>query len=211
MIIVLSNLKGGVGKSTSTQNLAICYARIGYNVAIVDADANQSCVGWAKTRDKELPVVVVSALLDGPALVQEIIKINEEFDIVFVDGTPSLNATTSRIISVADLLIIPMKAGKMELEATQLFIERYHEAMENTKRDIPAYILRNEYEPWKNIWKQVDVVLHDSPIPVLNATMGRRSAYVEANGNGLGAYEYKDKKAKEEMRALTEEIDKIIT
>ena len=38
MIISVTSLKGGVGKSTITQNLAVCFAQSGYRVCIADAE-----------------------------------------------------------------------------------------------------------------------------------------------------------------------------
>jgi len=38
MIISISSLKGGVGKSTIAQNLAVCFAHQGYTVCIADAE-----------------------------------------------------------------------------------------------------------------------------------------------------------------------------
>ena len=53
MIISISTLKGGAGKSTITQNLAVCLAESGYDVCIVDADTNQSAIQWYEIRERE--------------------------------------------------------------------------------------------------------------------------------------------------------------
>ena len=57
MIISVTSLKGGVGKSTITQNLAVCFAHSGYKVCIADADTNQSALRWSSLRDADLPPV----------------------------------------------------------------------------------------------------------------------------------------------------------
>ena len=67
MIISITSLKGGVGKSTITQNLAVCFAHMGYNTCIVDADTNQSSLKWAGLRPENLPLIFVS----GQASVDE--------------------------------------------------------------------------------------------------------------------------------------------
>ena len=42
MKIGITNLKGGVGKTTLSINLAVCFAHMGYKVCIVDTDTNQN-------------------------------------------------------------------------------------------------------------------------------------------------------------------------
>ncbi|WP_461137387.1 nucleotide-binding protein, partial [Spirosoma terrae] len=55
MIISVTSLKGGVGKSTIAQNLAVCFAHSKYTVCIVDVDTNQSALRWSGLRDEDLP------------------------------------------------------------------------------------------------------------------------------------------------------------
>lgn len=43
-VIVVTSGKGGVGKTTSTANLGMSIARLGYKVALIDADIGLRCV-----------------------------------------------------------------------------------------------------------------------------------------------------------------------
>ena len=53
MIISVTSLKGGVGKSTIAQNLAVCLAHNGVNVCIADADpANENSGNWGNIRSE---------------------------------------------------------------------------------------------------------------------------------------------------------------
>ena len=55
--ILISNGKGGCGKTTIATNLAVSYANRGVNVALVDQDPQASSSYWAEQRSKELPTV----------------------------------------------------------------------------------------------------------------------------------------------------------
>ena len=55
MIIASISYKGGVGKSTVAQNLAVCFAHLNFKVVIVDTDTNQNSLSWYGARDSELP------------------------------------------------------------------------------------------------------------------------------------------------------------
>lgn len=62
-IVVVTSGKGGVGKTTTTANLGMSIARLGYKVAVVDAGALRG--GWRQRRP--LAAIVASAAsLDAP-------------------------------------------------------------------------------------------------------------------------------------------------
>lgn len=49
-VIVVTSGKGGVGKTTSTANLGMSIARLGYKVALIDADIGLRCVHGLRVR-----------------------------------------------------------------------------------------------------------------------------------------------------------------
>ena len=209
MIITITSLKGGVGKSTITQNLAVSFRLKGYSVAIVDVDENQSCLDWLTERETEEHYINVVGLPDGNALVKSLQGINNNYDIILIDGTPAIDKKTSRIMRVADLIIVPLRAGKMDLSATTIFLEKHKEAVELKGSDIPLYALLNEFNEDLIISRHVKQSIENTNIKLLNSTIRHRTAYPVSNIYGLGVVEYNDKKAKIEMNKLTDEILKI--
>ena len=210
MIISVTSLKGGVGKSTVAQNLAVCFSHSKYKVCIVDSDTNQSAIRWSGLRDETKPKVPVFGLPDGSSLAANIRALNIDYDIVLIDGTPSLSKLTSKIILLADLLIIPILPSGLDVWATEQFIERYNDACEQKESKIPAYFLLNRFKPNTNFSKEVREVLPETGIPVLSNVLKDRVAYTEAVVQGSGVFEYKDDKAKDEIANLYNEIISII-
>ncbi len=205
MIITIASLKGGVGKSTITQNLAVCFAHMGYRVAIVDADTNQSCVKWSANRPEEMPIIFTAGYLDGRELSANIRPLNQNYDIILIDGTPSLSKIASKILLVADLVIIPILPSLLDFWATQDFLERLKDAADERDKNVPAYFVINQ-NTQTNLSKEFLEVLEKTAIPVLGTTLKTRVSYREAIITGLGVFEGKDQKAKEEITHLANEV-----
>jgi chromosome partitioning protein len=210
MILSITSLKGGVGKSTVSQNLAVCFAHAGYKVCIFDVDTNQSAIHWSGLRPDNAPPIPVFGQPDGIELSKNVKLMNKEYDIVIIDGTPSLNKITSKIILLADLLLIPVLASGLDVWAAKPFLERYKDAVIEKETAIPAYFLLNQYQSHTNLAKEVKEVLEETEIPILETTIKSRTAYREAVIKGLGVVEYKDEKAKAETVALFNELTNII-
>lgn len=205
MIISITSLKGGVGKSTLSQNLAVCLAHIGYKVAIVDTDTNASSVHWSGIRPEHLPPVAVFGIADSDALSKNVKRLLADYDLVIIDGTPSLSRLVSTIIVLGDVVLIPIRPSGLDLWATEKFIEKYEQA-QALKGKVKAYFLMNQYDPNITFNRDSREVLQDLDIPTLPIAIKSRIAYVEAVVQGMGVYEYKDKKAREEMVQLTNEV-----
>lgn len=204
MKIGISNLKGGVGKTTITQNLAVALTNLKYSVAIVDTDRNQNSLSWAGCRDEELPVIFVAGGSDHEAVKMQIQQLNQKYDFVLIDGTPHLEEMTTRIILSSDILLIPILPQAYDIRTVQKFIARYNQA-KAYRENIPAYFIVNQYQEYK-AQKEVMNLLGDFGIPILDSTIRYRVAYHEAAINGVGVVEGTDEKAATEILSLTKEI-----
>ncbi|NQX78827.1 ParA family protein [Gilvibacter sp.] len=209
MIIAITNLKGGVGKSTITQNLAVCLAHMGYKVCIVDTDENQNSMSWNGARDEDLPNITVVGAVEQKGFSKAVKSLHQDYEIVLVDGTPSLSAMTTSIIVNANLIIIPLRPSAQDFRTMDKFLSRYNDAV-GMKGEIPAYFLLNEYDERKIIHRGIKTTLEETyDIPFLKIQIGSRTIYNEASVEGLGVYEAtgdNTDKARQEMINLTNEV-----
>ena len=207
MKIGITNLKGGVGKTTLSINLAVCFAHMGYTVCIVDTDTNQNSMSWFGAREATDTKINVIGNTDPKALTKTVELLNQQHDIIIIDGTPNLSEMNTRIILSADLLLIPTRPGAHDIRAMQEFIQRLDQVRE-MKDKIAAYFVMNEYDERINLHKMVYDSLRESfkEIPVLKTMLKSRTAYGEANVSGTGVYEAGDPKAKGELVHLTKEL-----
>jgi len=206
MKIGITNLKGGVGKSTITQNLAVCLAHLSYKVVIVDTDTNQNSLAWYGARDSDLPNINVVGVSDSEALSKSIENLHQDYDIVLIDGTPNLSKMVTRIILTSDILLLPIRPSAQDFRTMEEFLDRYERAKE-FRGEIPAFFVLNEYSKQKKVHDGIFKMLKSSfEIPVLKTKINSRVAYTEVGITGQGVYEYTDKKAKLEMISLTKEV-----
>ena len=208
MKIGVTNLKGGVGKTTISQNLAVGLAHIGYKVCIVDTDRNQNSLAWVGERSDDLPNLLAVGLTDSKSLNKMVDQLDKDHDFIIIDGTPSLSEMSTRIILASDLLLIPILPSGHDIRSMQLFFERYEQAKE-FRDDIPAYFFLNQFSDKVKLHQSTVDLLKDFGIGMLKTKFRRRIAYAETSITGQGVYEYSDPKAKEEVVSLTKEVLKI--
>lgn len=209
MIVSVTSLKGGVGKSTISQNLAVCFTHMGYKVAIIDTDTNASSVHWSGIREEEMPSITVMGLTDNNALRKNIREIEDNYDIVVIDGTPSMSKLVSTIMVLGDIVLIPIRPSGFDIWATEKFLEKYEQASA-LKEDIKAFFILNEFNPKINLNSSIKDALDEFEIKPLQTTLRHRIAYEEVCVMGKGVYEYKDPKAKKEVIDLTNEVLNIL-
>jgi chromosome partitioning protein len=110
MNLVVSNVKGGVGKTTTAVYLAAVAARRGRDpVVLVDADPQGSTAEWYDTD----PIEGVE-LIEGPS-VRTVTKAMQHDDaLVVVDTPPGEGTLVQAALGRADAVIIPTRAGGVE-------------------------------------------------------------------------------------------------
>lgn len=210
MILSVSSLKGGTGKSTISTNLAVCFSTMGYKTIIIDTDTNGSSIKWSGLRPEDKPEVTAVSITDPKALRSNINKIHTQYDVIIIDGTPALSELATTIILLADLLIIPIKPGVLDLWATEIFIEKYNQALV-IKENINARFILNQVDPRTKLSAEITEVISEFPILSMKSRLNNRVAYSESIISGLSVLEYKDVKAQEEISAFANETLELLS
>lgn len=216
MKIAVTNLKGGVGKTTIAVNLAAAFTARGKNVCIIDTDQKQhSALEWAGIRNEARPLIQVVAMGQNQINNKILADFEAKFDIVLLDGTPQLSELATRTILVSDIIIIPISPSIFDFRAFESFLKLVNEMNENRAaaglKEVKAYIVLNRINPSANIAKEIGAALEAYNTPVTVTRLVNRTAYADTASDGLGVVEGKDKKAAAEFNNFTDEIETFIS
>lgn len=217
MVVSIMNLKGGVGKSTISQNVAVWLSHQGYKVCICDTDNEQkSSMKWSSQREEELPAIPVFGVTDadskevfteeqGKAFAKNIKALKQDYDYIILDGTPILSELASWMLLVSDFIVCPTDPSPVSIWSLQNVKKRL-EQVRALGVDKEAYVLLNRYSPNRNMDREIEETLLQFKMPVLATRLADRVAYKEAVLEGMGVIEYSDKKAAREIETLMKEI-----
>lgn len=119
MNLVVSNVKGGVGKTTTTVYLAAAAVEGGYDpVLVVDADRQASSAEWLEAR----PVEGVE-LVEAPSERTVARAMERHEGLGVVDTPPGDERIVRAAIERADAIVIPTRAGGVEFSRVVATLE----------------------------------------------------------------------------------------
>ena len=209
MVLSVVNLKGGVGKSTVSQNMAVYFALEEVKVCIVDTDfEQQTSMKWVEQRGDRQPRIPVFAISEK-ALSTNLAELKENYQLIIIDGTPALSTLASRILLESTMVIVPITPTGFDLWSFEKFLERYNDIKSRRTDSLQAYLVLNRYKK-TSFHKGAEEAVKDFEIGVFETRLGDRMAYQECGVQGMGVVEGKDKKAIEEITNLCEEVFKIL-
>ena len=205
IVIAFSSLKGGVGKSTLSLNVAACLHRAGHRTLIVDADPQGTCAAWA-SRAAELehdgpPVVAMT----GASLRRDLAKVAEGFDVVVLDSPPRMNLEARAAMLAADLVVVPVTPGAADMWAAASTVAVLEDAR-GLRPELRAALLMNRADR-TTVAKMASKALEELGLPVLDVSVAQRVAFGEATLAGQGVVDYAPSSdAAREIRRLTRGI-----
>lgn len=108
---LVTNPKGGSGKTTLATNLAGYFASRGRRIVLSDMDKQGSANSWLLRRPEYLPEILSA-------------KKHHQADITIIDSPAGLRGDKlSEAIKTADFVIVPMQSSIFDISATEDFIE----------------------------------------------------------------------------------------
>jgi chromosome partitioning protein len=111
VLIVLANLKGGVGKTTSAVHLS-CISKRDRPTTLIDSDSQASASEWVESLTPELRPTLIEAP-SARTLRQALDKPREGLTIV--DTPPGGSEIVLAALERADMVVIPSRAGTLEI------------------------------------------------------------------------------------------------
>jgi chromosome partitioning protein len=188
-IILVTHQKGGVGKSTLTFNLAQNISN-GSKVAVLDFDL-QGSLSQLKELVSDFEII---------PYVGEIEKISElEYDFIFIDTPPYLSNQLPKLIAIADLIIVPTKAGILDL----LAIKNTLEMIETANRTDNTLIVFNMIKANTTLTLDILIGLEEYTVKIANTHI---SDLVSFTRSILLKGVTNDKNAQRQIDHLTKEI-----
>jgi chromosome partitioning protein len=186
-IILTAHQKGGVGKSTLSFNLAV-NLKENAKICIVDFDAQGS-------------LYQIRELSDIPIFLGEELKRiqTSDYDFIFIDTPPYLSNVLPELCNLADVIVIPTKAGVLDLLAIKSTIDIIGQSGNEDK----ALIVFNMVKPNTTLTEEIKNQLSDYNVRVSKNMISDLVAFSRSVLiNGVED----NNKAQKQIDALTKEI-----
>jgi chromosome partitioning protein len=185
-VITLLTPKGGTGKSTIARSLAGHWMSVGHKPALIDADPQQTLAG---SYNPDGPMGSVPVFAEPEERVGELIaELRQKHRPVIVDTAGFRNRTAVVALLETDLVIIPLKPSREDLEgavAAYSLIQEINDTPERAGRPIRATMMLTMTMPNTVISRHVRDQITQAGYPLLKAEMTNRVAYPETGIDGL--------------------------
>ncbi|AUC84915.1 ParA family protein [Polaribacter sp. ALD11] len=188
-IILVTHQKGGVGKSTLTFNLA---QNISSNakIAVLDFDL-QGSLSQLKDLVTDFDIISFKGEIKSIS--------NLEYDFIFIDTPPYLSNHLPKLVELADLIIVPTKAGILDL----LAIKSTLQLIEQENKTAETLIVFNMIKANTTLTLDILIGLEEYNVKIANTHISDLVAFTRSV---LVKGVTKDRNAQKQIDNLTKEI-----
>lgn len=180
MLFAFANPKGGVGKSTLSVHATVWLSEKRRRVAHVDADVQSSSTLWLKDVAPDIPLF---RLLTPDDVLEQLPKIQEEFEHVMIDGPAGLSEVTRAILLLADIAFLPCGPSVLDLWAASGAINVLRQVQRIRKGPPTAVLVPNKLKTRHRLSKEFLETARSMDIPA-SAGIRDLQAYADSVGQG---------------------------
>jgi len=213
-VVVVANPKGGAGKSTTTLIVAQTLASMGATVTLIDADPNRPIVEW-RGGDSKVSFDVIGDVTES-SVIRVIREHRLKRQFVFVDLEGTASRLVSRVITQADLVLIPLQASAVDARQASravTLIQEEEEALEGKRIDFRVLLTRTSPIIKTRIEREIVDALAKAGLPLMRTHLNERQAFKAMFVRRLAINELDPTQVnglKEALRNAAELVDELV-
>lgn len=181
--VLVTNTKGGCGKSTLSTNIATAFAAGGLNTVLADVDRQQSSRRWLKLRPTD------AAKITGLDWRKDVGKLPPKTDRLVIDVPAGLRMRhVDQLVDEADVVVVPVLPSVFDEHSTLRFLDKLGKIKPLRKGRKSVLVVANRMRARTKAGARLLEVLDEhghTPI----ATIHDRAIFGECANAGLGVFD----------------------
>ncbi len=181
--ILVTNPKGGSGKTTVATNLAAAIAAAGQRSWLADVDRQRSSLNWLKRRPAAAPAI------KGLDWVKDLGRPPAKQGVLVIDAPAAIRSRkTDALVAIADVVVVPVLPSVFDQDTTTAFLKRLDELKPIRRNKKTVAVLRNRVRRNSRAAARLDLFMIGTGRQDLGM-LPDRALYPELAARGLGIFD----------------------
>ncbi len=181
--VLVTNPKGGSGKTTVATNLAAAFAAAGHRSWLADVDRQRSSLGWLSRRP------AMAHPINGLDWVKALGKPPAKQGVLVIDAPAAIKSgKTDALVAIADVVVVPVLPSVFDQDTTATFLKRLDDLKPIRKNKKSVAVLRNRVRRNSRAAARLDLFMIGTGRQDLGV-LPDRALYPELASQGLGIFD----------------------